>query len=53
LGDKQDVADETQQNVIAKMNDATLLEDWGNRVGRAFNRIFFSPAAQRLVSPAT
>jgi FRG domain len=41
------------QSVIAKMNDVTLLEDWGNRVGKAFDRIFFMQPAHRFVSAAS
>ena len=40
-------------DLICKMNDKTLLEDWGNRVGNAFDRIFFRSPPQRFVSAAS
>ena len=38
------------QALIKDMGDPALLDDWGNRVGDAFDRIFFRPAGQRFVS---
>jgi FRG domain len=40
-------------DLIRKMNDKTLLEDWGNRVGDAFDRIFFRSPPQCFVSAAS
>lgn len=39
--------------LIAKLEDSTLLEDWGNRVGDAFDRIFFHLPSLRFVSAAS
>lgn len=40
-------------DLIGKMGDKTLLEDWGNRVGDAFDRIFFRFPPERFVSAAS
>jgi hypothetical protein len=41
------------QSAITKMGDPTLLSDWGNHVGDAFDRIFFRKPPSRFVSPAS
>ncbi len=40
-------------SLIGQMGDETLLGDWGNRVGDAFDRIFFQVSPQLFVSAAS
>jgi hypothetical protein len=40
-------------DLIKEMKDATLLRDWGNRVGDAFDRIFFRTPRRLFVSAAS